>query len=82
MSESIADRAVAALAAVSRMRDGISIDHPERAAVREIHQVALSVLDEAFRQALRLAYAAEGLQETMRKEESERAAAAGKGAAS
>ena len=68
MSEkSLADRAVDALAHVGRMTDRVTNDHPERHAIREMKQVAESILEEAFRQARRLAFAAEELQESMRK---------------
>lgn len=66
--KSLADRAVDALAHVGRMTDSVTNDHPERHAIREMKQMAESILEEAFRQARRLAFTAESLQESMRKE--------------
>lgn len=69
MAESLADRAVATLAHVARMTEGVTNDHPERHALRELKQVAEAILDEAFQHARRLAFASEGLRETMREQE-------------
>ena len=58
-SESLADRAVAALAEVKAMGQGLDSDHPMRHAVRELKSVATQVLDDALNEAIRLAYLSE-----------------------
>lgn len=61
---SLADRAVAALAAVSAMGEGgMGLDHPERHAVRNLKREAENVLREAFTRAEWLAYMAKDLPE-------------------
>jgi hypothetical protein len=60
-SKSLADEAVAALAAVRAMDEGMDMTHPERHSVRSLKQTAQDVLLSAFRQAQTLAYLATDL---------------------
>jgi len=55
-NRSLADEAVAALAAVGAMTDGMDLNHPERHSVRNLKQAAEEVLRNAFRTAQTLAY--------------------------
>ena len=76
MSEqSLADRAVEALAAVRAMDAGVELTHPERHAVRDLKRAAEAILDTALRQAYMLTHAAQNLSEDMRKKEKESASA-------
>ena len=53
---SLADQAVAALAAVRAMDEGMDLNHPERHTVRNLKRAAEEVLGNAFRTAQTLAY--------------------------
>lgn len=55
-SKSLADEAVAALAAVRAMDEGMDLNHPERHTVRNLKRAAEEVLANAFRTAQTLAY--------------------------
>ena len=56
---SLADQAVAALAAVRAMGQNLSDDAPERHNVRSLKRAAENIIGEAMRQAHDLAYTAE-----------------------
>lgn len=62
---SIADDAVAALAAVRAMDAGITNDDPHRHIVRSLKRNAEAILIEAFRRSHELAYQAEELGKLM-----------------
>ena len=55
-NRSLADDAVAAIAAVGAMYDGMDLNHPERHSVRNLKHAAEEVLRNAFRTAQTLAY--------------------------
>ncbi len=57
-NKSLADQAVAALAAVRAMDVGMDMSHPERHTVRDMKRAAEDALAFAFRQALMLAHTA------------------------
>lgn len=61
MSDSIEARAVAALAAIQKIGDNVTNEHPMRHQVRGLKREAYAVLSEAFRIAHTLAYTAEGI---------------------
>lgn len=63
---SLADQAVAALAAVSVMTDSVTNDHPERHTIREMKRTAEDILESAIRHARGIARMAEQLQRDMR----------------
>ncbi|MEG1769180.1 MAG: hypothetical protein RR311_11990 [Comamonas sp.] len=73
--QSLADKAVDAIAAVRAMGEGLGMEHPERHAVRDLKRAAEAILETALHQARGLAYTAEGLSTDMRKEEAARAEA-------
>lgn len=73
--QSLADKAVDAIAAVRAMGEGLGMDHPERHAVRDLKRAAEAILETALHQARGLAYTAEGLSTDMRKLETARATA-------
>lgn len=73
--ESLADRAVDTLAAVSTMCDGVDNSHPERHTIRALKSAAEDILAAALRQARGLAYTAETLRNDMRRIEAEAARA-------
>lgn len=64
--ESLADVGVAALAAVSAMTDGVTNDHPERHAIRQLKHLAQADLEQAFRRARQLAYMVDDLRKLAR----------------
>ncbi len=68
MSESIADRAVVAMADVKAMGATLDNNHPMRHSVRELKQVAEAILSDAICQAQRLTFAAERLVKDFDKE--------------
>ncbi len=54
---SLADQAVMALSMVKAMGESrMSLEHPERHAIRSMKRVAEQILETAFRQAIDLAY--------------------------
>jgi hypothetical protein len=59
--ESLADAAVAALAAVSAMTEGVTNDHPERHVIRQLKHHAENDLAAAFRRARAVAYLVDDL---------------------
>lgn len=76
-SKSLADEAVAALAAVRAMDEGMDLNHPERHTVRNLKRAAEEVLGNAFRTAQTLAYMASdvtSLVDNVRLEEAKKAA--------
>jgi hypothetical protein len=66
-TKSLADLAVEALAEVRAMDSGVELEHPERHTVRDMKSTAEQILDQAFRQAKRLAASAQDLRELHRK---------------
>lgn len=79
-NRSLADCAVAALAAVAAIGEGaMTLDHPERHAVRNLKREAEGLLREAFNRAEGLAYMAKDLPDlvqSVRDEETKRHAEA------
>lgn len=76
-NKGLADEAVAALAAVRAMDEGMGLNHPERHTVRNLKRVAEEVLACAFRQAQTLAFMASdttSLVDNVRLEEAKKAA--------
>ena len=73
--QSLADKAVDAIAAVRAMGEGLGMEHTERHAVRDLKRAAEAILETALHQARGLAYTAESLSTDMREEEAARAAA-------
>jgi len=69
-TKSLADRAVETLAAVRAMDTGVEIEHSERHTVREMKATAEQIIEQALRQAQRLAVSAQDLRELHRKLES------------
>jgi hypothetical protein len=65
---SLADRAIDALAAVSRMDAEVTNEHDERHHVRTLKRLAEEALSEAFRHARQLAYLAEDVRRTAREQ--------------
>jgi hypothetical protein len=65
--KSLADRAVETLAAVRAMDTGVALEHPERHTVRELKATAEQIIEQALRQAARLAESANDLRELHRK---------------
>lgn len=63
---SLADQAIAALAAVACMDDGLEIEHEERHQVRTLKRLAQKRLEEAFGAAQELAWLAEDVRKTAR----------------
>lgn len=76
VNASIADRAVAAIAAVTSMDADVANEHDERHTVRSLKRIAETVLIEAFLRAQDLAYLAQNV-----REDGEKARAAAKGSA-
>lgn len=75
---SLADQAVAALAAVTAMDAGMDMNHPERHSIRTLKRLAEARLAQAFREAQEFAFMATDLTSlvnVVRKEEADRAAA-------
>jgi len=66
-TKSLADMAVETLAAVSCMDSMTGNDHAERHTIRALKRTAETIIENAFRQAMGLAYAAEDLRELHRK---------------
>jgi hypothetical protein len=58
---SLADQAVAALAAVVAMDAGMDMSHPERHSIRTLKRLAEARMSQAFREAQELAYMATDL---------------------
>ena len=80
MAESLADQAVATLAAVAAMDAGMDMSHPERHSIRTLRRMAEERLSQAFREAQEIAYMATDLTslvDNVRKEECERLLKAG-----
>jgi hypothetical protein len=71
-SESLADKAVQALALLQAMDADITLKHPERHAVRSLKRIAAQALDAALRQVVDLAYQAKDLSTLVREIEAER----------
>jgi hypothetical protein len=65
-SRSLADSAVAALAAVSRMDMDVTNEDDERHHIRTLKRLAEQTLSDAFRHATELAYLAEDVRKTNR----------------
>jgi hypothetical protein len=63
---SLADQAIAALASVRAMDDGIDNTLPERHIVRSLKRNAEQILADAFRQVSNLAYLAADVRNTFR----------------
>jgi hypothetical protein len=64
--KSLADRAVETLVAVRAMDAGVALEHPERHAVRELKSTAEAIIEQALRQAARLAESAHDLRKLHR----------------
>jgi hypothetical protein len=67
MSDSLADRAVHALALVAAMGENLSNDDPERHIVRNMKRTAEQAMSNAFQLASDLAYQAKDVSDTFAK---------------
>jgi hypothetical protein len=65
--QSLADQAVEALSAVSRMCDGVGTEAVERHMIRSMKRTAEQAIEAGLRIALDLAYQAEQLQKDLKK---------------
>lgn len=65
-TKSLADRAVETLAAVRSMDAGMALENSERHVVREMKATAEQIIEQALRQAQRLATSAQDLRELHR----------------
>lgn len=66
--QSIADRAVSTLAAVSRMGEDLTSEAVERHIVRNMKRIAEQAIEDGFRVAMELSYQAEQLSKDLRKD--------------
>ncbi len=67
MPESLADQAVAALAAIKAMDEGLDLECPERHVVRGLRRHAENLVAEALRNAHALVYVAQDVRELIKK---------------
>ena len=72
--QSLADQAVDTISAIRRMCANTDQKHPEHYTVRKMKQVAEQIVSNALQQANDLVYAAEILQQDIRKAEAEQRA--------
>ena len=68
MSDSLADRAVHALALVAAMGENLSLEDPERHIVRNMKRTAEQAMSNAFQLACDLAYQAKNVTDTFSKQ--------------
>lgn len=66
--QSIADRAIFTLSAVSRMGDDLTSEAIERHIVRNMKRIAEQAIEDGFRVAMELSYQAEQLSKDLKKE--------------